>query len=68
MDFDITQVRKLTAKRNHPDTPPHLKQQLTNILQTGENINAASPGTYRDELIASFKRQWTKYEADSAAA
>lgn len=64
MDFDITQVRKLTAKRNHPDTPSHLKQHLTNIIQTGENINVTPVGTYRDELIASFKKQWAEYEAE----
>lgn len=62
MDFDITTVRKLTALRNKPGLPFHLKQQLTNIINTAENINREQTDMrYREQLIASFKKQWAEY-------
>lgn len=61
-DFDITTVRKLTALRNKPGLPFHLKERLTNLLNTGEEINkeTADKGR-RAALIASFKKQWAEY-------
>lgn len=61
MDFDITTVRKLTALRNKKGLPFHLKQRLTNLLNTAESINIASDANYQDELLASFKKQWAEY-------
>lgn len=61
MDFDITTVRKLTALRNKPGLPFHLKQQLTNIINTAENINKETDPRHREKLITSFKKQWAEY-------
>lgn len=72
MDFDVTTVRKLTALRNKKGLPFHLKQRLTNLLNTAENINKAegnpAMGRYREELIESFRKQWAEYEAQNGAA
>lgn len=61
-DFDITTVRKLTALRNKPGLDKSIKQRLTNIINTAENINKATDDPkYREALIASFKKQWAEY-------
>ena len=62
MDFDITTVRKLTKLRNKPGQLFHLKERLTTLLNTAENINRAE-GSYREELIVAFRRQWAEYIA-----
>lgn len=64
MDFDITTLRKLTAKRNSKSTPPHKAQRLTNILNTAENANKATDPEYRAELIGSVHRQLREYEIE----
>lgn len=61
-DFDITTVRKLTALRNKPGLAKHLKQRLTNLLNTAEEINKETADEKRrDLLIQSFVKQWAKY-------
>lgn len=66
MDFDITTVRKLTALRNKPGLDFALKQRLTNMLNTAENINKGPVN--REDLIGSFRKQWAEYvEAGGAA-
>lgn len=69
MDFDITTVRKLTALRNKKGLDFALKQRLTNLLNTAEEINKCLPASVRqNELIGSFKKQWAEYiEAGGAA-
>lgn len=62
-DFDITTVRKLTALRNKPGLDRSIKQRLANIINTAENINREQTDMrYREQLIASFKKQWAEYE------
>lgn len=72
MDFDITTVRKLTALRNKPGLPFHLKQRLTNLINTAENINKAEANpalaSYRNDLIVSFRKQWAEYVAANGTA
>jgi hypothetical protein len=64
MDFDITTVRKLTGLRNRPGLPFHLKERLTTLLNTAEEINKETADQARREaLLESFKRQWKEYEA-----
>lgn len=67
MDFDITTVRKLTALRNRTKDFA-LKERLTTLLNTGEEINKETGDQRRREaLIESFKKQWAEYlEAGSA--
>lgn len=67
-DFDITTVRKLTALRNKPGLDFAIKQRLTNIINTAENINKATDDPkYRENLIASFKKQWAEYVVERDA-
>lgn len=67
MDFDITTVRKLTGLRNRPGLAFHLKERLTTLLNTAEEINkTADDDPHREKLLASFKRQWKEYEEASA--
>lgn len=66
MDFDITTVRKLTGLRNKLGLPFHLKERLTVLLNTAEEINKETADMRRRaELIAAFKKYWAEYEATS---
>jgi len=67
MDFDITTVRKLTGLRNK-EQDFALKQRLTNLLNTAENINKATHPLLRDELIGSFAVQWAEYTVERDTA
>lgn len=62
MDFDITTVRKLTPLRNNTAIPFEIREQLNTLLNLGENINKAEPGSYRDDLSLEFRRQWAELE------
>lgn len=61
MDFDITTVRKLTALRNRT-TDFALKERLTTLLNTAEEINKETADQRRrEQLIEAFKKQWAEY-------